>query len=134
VSPSRPQPEFFVDRSLGRHQVAAALRTAGWRIRSHFEVFGSRDEAVPDVEWLELCGRDDLVVLTSDRRLRYQPREIAAIRRNCIRAFVVGASLRAVDQAARLERNREAILGACAERGPFVYAVQTERIVRVFPR
>jgi hypothetical protein len=128
-------PEFFVDRSLGRRRVPDLLREAGWVLRTHHEVYGSRDEQVPDVEWLELCGREELAVLTADRRLRYRPPEIAAIRRHHAKAFVlVGGGLRAADQVERLERNRERIWAACSDPGPFVYAVQAERIVRVFPR
>ena len=75
-------PEFFVDRSLGRHRVPAALRAAGWVLRTHHEVFGRRDEQVPDVEWLECCDREGLPMLSKDRRLRYSATEIAAVRRH----------------------------------------------------
>lgn len=130
-----PRPlEFFVDRSLGRHRLADTLRRAGWVLRTHHEVYGDRDEEVPDVEWLELCGREDLLVLTKDRRLRYRPAEIAAIRRFGVRAFVVtGGSLRAEEQAARFDRARQRIEAACAAAGPFVYAVHADRVVRLFP-
>src|SRR3990172_1124596 len=33
-------PEFFIDRSLARRDVAEALRGAGWLVRTHLEVFG----------------------------------------------------------------------------------------------
>ena len=129
-----PPPEFFVDRSLGRHRVPNLLHESGWTLRTHHEVYGSRDESVPDVEWLELCGRSGMPVLTADRRLRYRPPEVAAIRRHRVKAFVlVGASLRAEDQVERFERNRERIWEACSETGPFVYTVHADRIVRVFP-
>jgi hypothetical protein len=91
------QPEFFVDRSLGRIVVPRGLRGAGWIVRTHFEVFGTRDETVPDAEWLEMCGRANLPVLSKDRRLRYRPEEIAAIRRHGVKAFVLTrGSLRAI--------------------------------------
>ncbi|MGI8921267.1 MAG: hypothetical protein ACR2HD_06275 [Solirubrobacteraceae bacterium] len=134
MSHSRQPPEFFVDRSLGRHQVADALRSSGWVLRTHHEAYGDRDETVSDVEWLELCGRQQLPVLTKDRRLRYRPAEIDAIRQFGVRAFVLTAgSLRAAEQAARFEHSRDRIEEACAARGPFVYAVHAQRIVRIFP-
>jgi uncharacterized protein with PIN domain len=134
VSRSQRPLEFFVDRSLGRHRVAQALRSAGWTLRTHHEIYGERDEWVPDVEWLELCGNDDRPVLTKDRRLRYRPAEIAAIQRFGVRAFVLTAgSLRADEQAARFDRSRQRIDEACAVAGPFVYAVHAERIIRTFP-
>jgi hypothetical protein len=134
VSHSRQPLEFFLDRSLGRHHVAQALRNAGWILRTHHEVYGDRDEDVPDVEWLELCGRESLPVLTKDRRLRYRPTEIAAIRSFGVRAFVLtGGSLRATEQAARFDRSRHRIEEACAATGPFVFAVYADRIMRIFP-
>ena len=85
MSPSPPQPEFFVDRSLGRHAVPHALRADGWLLRTHLEVFGSRDEEVPDTEWLEFCGNEGLIVLTKDQRIRYRPAEIEVAARFAVR-------------------------------------------------
>ena len=134
MSLSLPPPEFFVDRSLGRHQVADALRLGGWRLRTHYEVFRFRDEEVPDVEWLEMCGRADLPVLSKDKRLRYRREEIAAIRRYGVKAFVLArGSLRAAEQVDRFDRHRKAIVVACRDPGPFIYAVHTDRIARIFP-
>jgi hypothetical protein len=134
VSHFLPRPEFFLDRSLGRQLVPAALRAAGWRLRTHAEVYGDRDETVADVEWLELCGRDELVVLSKDKRIRYRPAEIAAIRRFGVRAFVlVRGGLTADEQAGRFLANAEAIDAACEESGPFVHAVHSRRIERLFP-
>jgi len=134
VSPSPRPPEFFVDRSLGRHRVPEALRGAGWSLRTHHEVYGERDESVPDIEWLELCGQTGLPVLSKDRRIRYRPAEIEAIKRFGVRAFVLtSGSLRAFEQAARFERNRLRIEEACMGAGPALFAVQANRIVQVFP-
>jgi len=106
----------------------------GWRLRTHHEVYPGRDEEVPDVEWLEMCGREMFPVLSKDRRLRYRPEEIAAITVHEVKAFVLTrGGLRAAEQSARFERNRAAIEAACHDPGPFVYVVHSDRIVRVFP-
>jgi hypothetical protein len=134
VSASQPPPEFFIDRSLGRHRVPHALRAAGWSVRTHHEVYGKRDEHVTDVEWPRLCGRKHLAVLTKDRRLRYRPAEIEAIRSCGVRAFVLtGGSLAAKEQVARFQRSRQRIEDACADSGPFIYAVYVDRIAKIFP-
>lgn len=134
MSRSQRPLEFFIDRSLGRHRVPEALRKSGWTLRTHHEVYGDRDEQVPDVEWLEFCGRLGLPVLSKDRRLRYRPAEIDAIRRFRVRAFLLtSGSLLAAEQAARFDRNQESIEEKCAADGPTIYAVQALRIVRVFP-
>jgi hypothetical protein len=97
-------------------------------------LFEGRDEEVSDVEWLERCGRDRLVVLTKDKRLRHRRTEIAAVRRFRVKAFVLTAgSLRATEQAQRFLSLADAIDAACVADGPFVYSVQTNRIMRVFP-
>lgn len=104
-------------------------------MRTHAEVYADRDEAVQDVEWLELCGREGLVVLSKDTRIRYRRAEIAAIRRFKVKAFVItSGSLTAAEQAARFIEHRSTIEASCDDPGPFVYAVQAKRIERVFPR
>lgn len=73
-------------------------------------------------------------MLTKDRKLRYRPREIAAIRRHRVRAFVLTrGNLRAAEQARRFIGNAERIQAACEARGPFVYAVHERRIERLYP-
>jgi PIN like domain len=125
-------PEFFIDRSLGRHLVAARLRAAGWKVRTHFEVYGSEDEIIPDMRWLEYCGASALVVLTKDRRLRYRPAEADAIRRFGVKAFVLTrGNLTADQQAERYLANENRILEACTRDGPFLFSVHATRILAV---
>jgi len=134
MPPFHSRPEFFLDRNLAPRLVAGMLRDAGWNVRTHIEVYGDRDQEVRDVEWVELCGRESWVVLTMDRRIRYRRAEIAAIRRHGVKAFVLASgNPRAVDQARRFLSNEALILAACIDPGPFVYAVHTGRIERIFP-
>jgi hypothetical protein len=134
VPQSPSPPEFFVDRSLGAHDLARALRDAGWTLRTHLEVYGDRDEEVADAEWLELCGREGWPALTMDRRIRYRTAEIAAIREHSVRAFALtSGNLIVAEQAERFVRRQDAIFAACETQGPFIYAVHADRIVRVFP-
>lgn len=127
------QPEFFVDRSLGRHQVADALRTRGWRISTHHEVYSERDEAIPDVEWLEYCADRGLVVLSKDRRLRYRPDEIAVIQGRGLRVFVLArGNLAAAVQGRRFIDNEALIRAELGRSGPFVCAVYAHGVKRIF--
>lgn len=126
---SRPPREFFVDRSLGRLAVPAGLRAGGWDIRTLAEVYGADEESVADVEWLELCGRRGWVVLAKDKRIRYRPAEIDAIRLFSVKAFVLtSGNLTSAQQVERLFGNESRIISACAEHGPFLYAVHAARI------
>jgi hypothetical protein len=55
---------FFVDRSLGRLRVPALLRANGWSLMTLSEHYGlPADEAVSDVEWLQLAGEQGWPVL-----------------------------------------------------------------------
>ena len=89
-SPSRP-PEthtFFVDRSLGKHVVAVALRSAGATVEVHDDHF-SPDAT--DEHWLTEVGRRKWIVLTKDNRLRYHRRDKTALLRHGVRAFILTA-------------------------------------------
>lgn len=134
MSPSPPSLEFFIDRSLGKRAVAATLRSAGWNVPTLAEVYGDQEESVPDTEWLERCGRQGWVVLTKDRRIRYRPAEIAAIRSHNVKAFVLPrGNLTAADQSQRFIDNAERIVSACKDDGPFVVAVYQNRLEYLYP-
>lgn len=68
-------PVFFVDRSLGKHDVPNALRAAGARVEVHDDHF---PQDAPDEVWLPAVGRNGWAVLTSDDRIRYRQAEKSA--------------------------------------------------------
>jgi hypothetical protein len=55
----QPPPEFFVDRSLGRHIVPDAIRALGFVVHTMAEVYpGGEDESVADGRWIaDAAGR-----------------------------------------------------------------------------
>jgi len=79
---------FFLDRNLGKKQVAEALRAQGVTVEVHDDHFAA-DE--PDVRWLAEIGLRRWVVLTRDYRLRFRPHELAALRSAKVRAFIARA-------------------------------------------
>jgi predicted nuclease of predicted toxin-antitoxin system len=85
-SSSQPDPVYFVDRSLGRHVVADALKAAGARVEVHDDHF-PRDAA--DVEWLARAGREGWIVLTRDKKIRRNGIELAAVLEHSVAVFVV---------------------------------------------
>jgi predicted nuclease of predicted toxin-antitoxin system len=85
--PSRVDPLiFFLDRSLGKHIVADALRQAGAAVEAHDDHFSqdARDE-----EWLREVGQRGWIVLTRDDRIRYRFHERTALIQAGVRAFVL---------------------------------------------
>ncbi len=77
---------FFLDRSLGKHIVAEALRQVGVVVEVHDDHFlqDARDE-----EWLQEVGQRGWIVLTRDDRIRYRLHERTALLQAGVRAFVL---------------------------------------------
>ena len=77
---------FFLDRSLGKHIVADALRQAGAAVAVHDDHFSqdARDE-----EWLRAVGERGWIVLTRDDRIQYRSQERTALIQAGVRAFVL---------------------------------------------
>jgi predicted nuclease of predicted toxin-antitoxin system len=79
----------FVDRSLGGKIVPNALREICENVIAHDTEFP--DPATPDEVWLARAGKAGWVVLTNDKRIRYRPREQAALRDSGALVVVLGA-------------------------------------------
>lgn len=126
-------PELFLDRSLGRIKVPRLLRDPGLRLVTLAEHYGiPADEKVADEEWLQLAGESAWAVFMKDTRIRYNPAEREAVMAHAVQCFCLPSqSLSADDMAARFLDNLDAITTACAEPGPFIYAVHTNRIERL---
>lgn len=130
--PGHPEglPHLFLDRSLGRIQVPQRLRAAGLLLTTLSEHYGMpADEQVADVTWLTDSGQHGWVVFMKDERIRRRPAEQAAVIAHRVRCFViVRGDLRAAEMANRFLDNLPAIVHACREPGPFLYAVHERRI------
>lgn len=85
-SPAQPEPVFFVDRSIGRVRVPAALRAAGAKVIHHDERF---PQDAPDIEWLAEAGRSEWVVVSADKHIRHRPNERRALMAAGVLALVV---------------------------------------------
>lgn len=81
-----PELVFFIDRSLGRHKVARALREAGARVEIHDDHF---PPDAKDADWLPVAGERRWIVLTKDDRIRYRPHEKGALLSSGARVFIL---------------------------------------------
>ena len=80
---------FFTDRDLG-NAFPAILREAGILVERHADHFAPD---APDEGWLSEVGSRCWVALTHNRRIRYEPNELAAVLRAEVRLLVlVGAA------------------------------------------
>jgi hypothetical protein len=67
--PSESPPEFFVDRSLGRHIVPDRLRTTGATVHVMADVYGERiGQGLADIDWLRDAGAKGWVMLMKGRQ------------------------------------------------------------------
>ncbi|MGH8929461.1 MAG: hypothetical protein ACRDZO_02180 [Egibacteraceae bacterium] len=126
-------PNLFLDRSLGRVQVARGLRAAGLRLITLAEHYGMpADECIADTVWLADAGTHGWVVLMKDERIRRNQAERGALTKHHVRCFcLTRQDLTAADMTRRFLDNLPAITAACSQPGPFLYAVHTNRIVRL---
>jgi uncharacterized protein with PIN domain len=126
---------FFVDRSLGRWAVPSALRAAGFEVVAHDDVFAADTD---DDIWLAEAGAQGWIVLMKDDRIRYRPRERAALEAARVQAFALtSANLTGEQQAHLLTTHANRIEQFCADHsGPFVVGVYQERpfLRRLYPR
>lgn len=102
--PSGSPPEFFIDRSLGRHLLPDALRAAGAVVHAMADVYGERiGQALDDEEWIGDAGQRGWIVLMKDAKVRDRPAELRALADHQVRAFcLTNANLRGIEQAERL--------------------------------
>ena len=126
-------PDLFLDRSLGRKRVPALLRAAGLRLVTLAEHYGvPQDERILDVAWLAEAGARGWVVLMKDKQIRFNATERATVMAYGVRCFcLTRQDLRSDDMAAWFLRHLSAMEEACRDPGPFIYAVQEKRIVRM---
>ena len=78
-----------------------------------------------------MVGNKGWVALTKDKRIRYQTKNREALTKNGVRCFcIMDQSLSGADLADRFLNNKESMVKACRQPGPFFYAVYSDNIVR----
>ena len=130
------QPEFFIDRSLGRRTVAEALLECGLVVHTMASVYGERiGQGLKDETWLRDVGERGWVVLMKDDAIRRRPLERDALIAGGVRAFcLANAQLRGDEMARRFVENRHRILRQAMQPGPYIFGVYESRIARLWPR
>jgi hypothetical protein len=129
-------PEFFIDRSLGRRIVPKALREAGLVVHTMAEVYGEQiGQGLRDETWLLDVGRRGWVVLMKDDVVRRRPAERDALIAGGVGAFcLTNAQLKGGEQARRFVTNRHRILRLATVPGPYIYGVYEDRLRQLWPR
>jgi hypothetical protein len=128
--PSRDEAEFFCDRGLGR-RVYEALEADGWTVHPMFKVWPrSENSRLDDAIWIPKVTEYGWIILAKDEFDKGNERVI--LRDSGARAFCIfNASLKAEVMIQRFLNNKQPIQERCAESGPYLYAVQTDRLRKV---
>jgi aryl-alcohol dehydrogenase-like predicted oxidoreductase len=128
------QPEFFVDRSLGK-SIVEALRDVGLTVHSMADIYGEkRAQRLADEVWLRDAGENDWIVLTKDDAIRRRPAERDALTEAEVRAFcLTSAQLRGTEQIERFINNRSRIVRQARNAGPYIYGVYESGLKRLWP-
>jgi hypothetical protein len=134
--PAQPPPEFFVDRSLGRHIVPEALRALGLTVHTMAEIYPrGEDERVVDERWIADAARAGWVALTKDERIFRNPQEQGALVRSGLRVFAIANQhLTGPEMAAYFATNINRIVRRALKPGPFVDVVYRDSVERRWPR
>lgn len=127
------QPEFFLDRNLGR-RVAEGLRACGWTVHRIGDVFPDDGQDVADEEWIAHGLDQSWVPLSKDGRIKSRDLEIRPVlEREAVLFYLDNQQLRSVEMVERLDAHREAIHRAVGKGGPTAYAVRRDRVERTWP-
>jgi len=129
------QPEFFIDRSLGK-SIANGLRACGLTVHTMASVYGEkRAQRLADRVWLRDAGVNEWIVLTKDDAIRRRPAEREALIEAGVRVFcLTSAQLRGAEQTARFVENRHRMIRQARKPGPYIYGVYGGRIARLWPK
>ncbi|MBX5493467.1 MAG: DUF5615 family PIN-like protein [Chloroflexi bacterium] len=119
---------YFFDRNLGR-RVPDALKLLGADVVKHDDLF---DPTTPDDEWLAVAAQRGWIIITRDKRLRFNEAERQAIVQARLGCFVLLSPKLTRWAMARLLLQvwdkLEAIVAQ--EPRPFIYGVHADGTVR----
>ena len=122
---------FFCDRNLGK-QLPAALRARGIDVVVHDEQF---PQATADEDWLAAAGQQRWIVITRDRRIRFNEVERRALIDYGVGCFMLtraDASAAEMDHCLRAAWYDIIRISMTIPR-PFLYSVSAEGKVRRYP-
>ena len=123
-SPSQPDDfVLYLDENLcNAAAILATLTKLGTRFERHLAHFS---RGTPDESWLPLIGRNGWILLTADKRIRYNFLEKRALEKNGVREFVFASgNMSGNEMAAALEKALRGMQRMCRKfPPPFVAAI-----------
>lgn len=133
-APTTKQPEFFLDRGLGRG-VAEDLAERGWILHRITDHFPNDAQDVSDEAWIEYGLVRGWVPLCKDGRIRGREHEREPLERfRAVLFYLDNQRLRRADMVQRFDQARFKIERRTRRSGPAIYAVRADgKVDKVWP-
>lgn len=127
---SQTPPEFFIDRSLGRHRLPDALRRVGYVVHTMWDVYGrDAEQHVADVQWITEGATRGWVLLSKDAKMRHRTLELEAIESSSARVFLLtNQQLTGAEQVEIYLNNINRIVRLSRKPGPCVYGIYRDYV------
>ena len=93
----RPEPIFFIDRSMGQLRFAKCLRDAGLACVVHDDYFHHKTD---DIEWMPFVADKGWFTVTRDKRIRFNQIEQEVVQRIGVYLFLLYDDGRSPEQMA----------------------------------
>lgn len=123
-------PIFFVDISLGKNQVAEALRDAGACVEIHADHFALDEK---DAVWLSEVAQRGWIILTKDQKIAYRTLEQVAIALSSARVFALSSGDISGDQMGEAFRKALKKMESLAKGYPSPFIAKVYKSGRVEP-
>ena len=128
-----PQPEFCIDRNLGR-SLPVLLTEQGWRLHLMAEEFPNDGQDVADEDWIEYGLKRGWMPLCKDGRIKGRDHERAPLVAHAgVLFYLDNQSLLVEDMFRRIHQSQAVIHRAVARGGPAAYAIGADAIRRTWP-
>jgi predicted nuclease of predicted toxin-antitoxin system len=123
---------LFLDRSIGTRRIAAALRAERLDVETIADRYGPASTHVRDEQWIAEASRDDRLLISADKRIRYRPQERAAICAHNARCVTFAAGdLTSEQMIALFLHHLPNVQLIASDPGPYVYHLTRDRLVRM---
>jgi len=129
-----PPREFLVDRALGI-KLAEAIRAHGHVVHTLRSIYGEEcAQEIADEAWIPEAAFLDRVILTKDDAIRrFPPARDAAFASGAKVFCLPSAHMTTVQMQERFLHNLNRILQRAQKSGPFMYAVDPDRLRLLWP-
>lgn len=132
--PDAPPPVFFLDRGLGRHLIAEAIRARGYEALPMADVYpDGADQRISDPEWITRADTEGWIALTKDASIIRDHRDVLAETQLRVFAFN-NANLTGTELVARLDANFNRILQRARKPGPYLWVITPDGLQLRWPR